>query len=323
LFRVYFLLEGDPYEMNPDGSGMTASNEGGIPSHDLHGLERWFLRFRAVQDDDYPSSNPRYELFAVSESGTAVQLTDGETSDTSGERTEVIEPNSNEGMDYNPQADPRWATDGAAVDGKVSYLGGTWAWDAVAEKWYVKECGIYVLLIDPTDLESHSPAKPTRLPIALELTDYSSSGFFVFARHSWSPDGDSMVYDEYGKGISRADESGQVWSTVQLTTDGGGPEWSPDGNDKILFVAGHIGIDVMDADGTDRTTVIPVNRRKYFLSPHWSPNGTHIVYRVQGKTRNGTPGPADVYRAEADGDNATNLTKHTDGWCTPVAWRGD
>ena len=338
---IYFEVGGtswDLYEMEPDGSGKTDLGITGYPSLfspslALHGVERWFLEFRAVEDDAYPSTNPRYELFAVSESGTAYQLTDGETNDENGERTEIIEPNSLDGMDHEPRANPRWGTDGSVADGKVSFLGGTWAWDPVDEEWYVKEHGIYVLSINPDELDSHDPARPACLPITLNLVRYSSRGLFVNTHHSWSPDGTGIAYargNAADVGIWRAVYANQSWTETRLATDGMLPEWSPDPQvDKILFVTwydqiGENRIDVMTTSGANRTTVIPQPKKssQRYNYACWSPSATYIAYQLASENRDGGF-DGDVYRAEADGDGKTNLTKDVAAFARIVAWQDE
>lgn len=343
---IYFEMSGGAdgpvlHAMNPDGSGKTALGDvpaveapayGGrprVPSHALHGLERWFLMFREVADDAYPSSNPRFELFAVSESGTSVQLTDGETNDANGDRVEIIEPNSLSGLDHEARADQRWAKNGDVVDGKVSYLAGTWAWDSVAEEWCVKEWGIYVLTIDPDDLESHTPAAPTCLSIELQLKD-AQPGLFVNTEHSWAPDGRSIAYRKGG--IRRADWVNGSWDTFQLTSDGYWPEWSPDPEvSKILFIApggesGVNSIDAVNSNGTGRTTVLSGDTRKrLFLEPRrtgWSPNASHILYELLTYWNAGR-WELDVCTAGGDGSGTSNLTTANEDPCIPVAWRSE
>jgi hypothetical protein len=337
---IYFEVGGagwDVYEMQPDGSGKTELGVEGYPSLSypslaLHGLERWFLEFREVADDAYPSTNPRYELFAVSESGTAYQLTDGETNDENGQRTEIIEPNSWDGMDHEPRSNPRWANDGSVADGKVSFLGGTWAWDSVNEEWYVKEHGIYALSIDPDDLVlgSNDPARPTCLPITLKLNPYTSRGLFTNTdHHSWSPDGSGIAYyrnNTADVGIWRADydDANDEWTEVRLVSDGAAPEWSPEPQvDKILFVGAN-GIEVMATSGANRTSVIPKLKKlsQWYAGACWSPSATHIVYQLSWEKRWGGF-DSDIYRAEADGDHKMSLTNDVETYVRLLAWQDD
>lgn len=324
-------------EMEPDGSGKTALGMTDYPmgalfggqfaaSLALHGQERWFLMFRAVEDDAYPSTNPRHELFAVSESGTAVQLTDGETNDTNGDRIEIVEPNSWDGIDHDPRASPRWATHQGVADGKVSFVGGTWAWDSVNQEWIVTEYGIYFLSIDPDDLVSgsHDPARPTCLPVTLHLNQYNSRGLFANTYYSWSPDGTGIAYQRFNTadaGIWRAVLEDETWTEIQLTTDGSAPEWSPEPQvDKILFIGART-IETMTTGGADRTTVMPKLKKldQHYEAAFWSPSATHIVYQLTGEAQRGHY--SDIYRAEADGDQKTCLTRDVGSYARPVAWR--
>ena len=48
----------------------------GEPSNALHGDQRWYLEVQFITDEFYPDGGERRELFALTEAGAAVQLTD-------------------------------------------------------------------------------------------------------------------------------------------------------------------------------------------------------------------------------------------------------
>ena len=58
--------------------------------------------------------------------------------------------------------------------------------------------------------------------------------------------------------------------------------------------------------------------KSYPWLPQWSPTGSHLVY-CQHKAN----AAENVFRVEASGANQTALTKYTQGYARPVAWRAD
>lgn len=69
------------------------------------------------------------------------------------------------------------------------------------------------------------------------------------------------------------------------------PDWSPDGT-KIAYVTNVTDITVMDADGANKTTLLPGGH------PDWSPDGTQIAYAATN----------DIWVMDADGSNPVQLT---------------
>ena len=103
--------------------------------------------------------------------------------------------------------------------------------------------------------------------------------------HSWlsnptySPDGTLTAYfDHQFDGPSQLRVMNADGTGVRVLLDGTGYHvynlaWSPDG--ERLAWAGSKGILVVGADGSGLTLAIPGG-----ADPHWSPDGTHIAYRI-------------------------------------------
>ncbi|MHC4550759.1 MAG: TolB family protein [Planctomycetota bacterium] len=308
---IYYLSDGVMHEMDTDGTDKTALTDvTGLPSQETHGGERWFLQLKPITGDTYPNDFPRYELYAVSETGTSVRLTSASD----------IEPSSTRGIDVDgtTYAIPQWAK---LDDTMVSYAAKKWANGEVVE-W-----GFYVHSIDPDDLASHTAGTPTRVPVPVDLLQPTEShGGFVNSVHGWSPDATAVIYQRWqsNRGMWGANAAGG-WTPSLLTTDVFTPHWSPNGT-KIAFEAN--GIETMNPDGSGRTTIITNlkagSRRGHVLWPCWSPTGSHLIFGVNWWKGKGAVLPvavgSDVYRAEDDGSNQVDLTGDTDAWAFPVRW---
>ena len=300
---IYFTVLGTPYTMDPEGDDTTEIDTSGEPSIALHGSERWFLQVREIAGESYPSGEPRHELYAVSESGTAVQLTDDED----------VQPN----MPYdNPgRVEPRWAAD----DTLVSYLATHWDGDTVDEG------GVYVVEVDPDDLDSHDADAPT-LVLEFTLLENTSEDYGKFLKGAcdWAPDGSAIVYGE-GAGLYRVDEADGFSDPTELDSrTAWDPRWAPEG-DKIAYKQGTGAIWTVNSDGTEAESIV-LNPKKAFNwvgNPRWSPSGTHLIYMQYGDRNMGKKFPmdlySDIYRCTAGGGGRTKLMEDA----APVSWRGE
>jgi hypothetical protein len=298
---VYYLKTGVPSRMDPDGENKQTILDyvDGLcePSVARHGpsSERWFLLPKKIPGETYPDDSRRYEIYAVSESGTTVLLTDDES----------LQPVPQYGLC------PRWSKRGSVVDGRISYV--AYRWTLVDGDW-VTSPGLYVLDVDPENLGSHQATAPQ----AVENLD-------IVLRYDWSPDGSWIVFSGESKLWKASAVDGFAsWTAL---TDGWAlnPRISADGN-RIAFET-TAGIEVMDASGSNREVIVEDPRdtkketRKVSL-PAWSPGGTHLIYMSLVISTGGSR--SDVYRCEDDGGGQTDLTSEADsGYCVPLAWRAD
>jgi len=333
---VYFKNAQTLYEMDQDGSNKTALPgvklewgwEYGPPSRELHGNERWFLQFKAVEGEEYPNGQARWYPYAISESGTAVQLSDDPN----------LEPATKPGGGSPVwQGRPRWATEDGTKDGKVSFLARKWVEDSDTGQWSVAEYGIFVASLDPSDLltaEGSLDLQWARVPVDFSARyasqDTEETNPIVDVQYDWSPGGSAIAYvDLVGDdpGIWLAEEASTSWTKTRLTTSGEYPRWSNDG-DRIAFESSS-GIHTMDSDGTDETVIVtdPAdsrNIRKYVQGARWSPNDTHLIY-LYGEWDNKRfyARRSDIYRINADGSSKTLLTGDTDRLVGIVDWCSD
>jgi Bacterial Ig domain len=323
---IYFFGDGGISEMDPDGTGRTATSAGveyySEPSTLPHG-SRWFLQVDEVSGQSYPDGRARLELFAINEAGTTrVQLTDGKI-----DASTFIEPNNNANpLEGGMRCHARW-TDG---DCKVSYLAMRTSYDGDGNR-SVQDGGPYALAVNPDSLSNHTTVAMNGAPlVALPLTPPDT--FLLAPSYAWKPDGSALVFrvppdQTMTTGMWRADASSSFANPTLLTqTDGGDYRWSPDGS-KILFNAGlETGIKVIDASGSNETLVVadPADLKKeqrFLREIDWSPNGTHIVYGYFARNLRTYAGRWDIYRATATGSGITNLTgSHETGGSYPK-WR--
>ena len=116
----------------------------------------------------------------------------------------------------------------------------------------------------------------------------------------------SMRDGESGLFVMEADGSNQTRLTSGESV---APVWSPDGC-KIVFRQWLGEIDVINADGSDQTVVVPrtgVGGPGFHYRSHFSPDGARILFTGRGlSSRN-----RDFFVVDADGSNPVNLTNNT------------
>jgi hypothetical protein len=120
----------------------------------------------------------------------------------------------------------------------------------------------------------------------------------------WSPDGAQIAF-------ARVDAVAGAWNVWVINLDGSGlrrvssafatePAWSPDGT--RLAYLGLDGIDVVNIDGTDPTTI--VGPAGLVGSPAWSPDGRRIAF-----SRHPATGQlSELYVVNSDGSGELQLT---------------
>ncbi len=134
---------------------------------------------------------------------------------------------------------------------------------------------------------------------------------------TWSPDGRSIAYTSYRRGVPDIFISNIYQGTIENPLHSRGeenflPVWSPDGT-KIAFQSnrdGHAEIYVMNRDGSAirRITNNPANDG----TPTWSPSGKQIAFTSD---RSGSP---QIYVVDADGLNLRLLTHES--YCDRPTW---
>ena len=303
---IYFRIAGQFHTMDADGANKAPvpGDVYGEPSHALHGDQRWYLEVRFIAGEFYPDGGERRELFAVTEAGAVVQLTDqGDlelvTSFTLGAT--------------------RWTPD----DEFVSWV--ALRWDGITG--LPVDAGVYVAEVDYDPVSGDvigvvaQPLDPL-VPTAF-VEDFSEVWRPLVRTHDWSPDQTAIVYDTVDGELFTADTFTGDSFLLTNTTGVGCPVWSPDGS-KIAFRVPVASIATINPDGSGEKIIIKRRSHSVFGAsmPFWSPTGEHLIYRWHpGKTQGGEFPIPDVYRAAAGGGGKTNLTADLDGGATPIAWR--
>jgi len=160
------------------------------------------------------------------------------------------------------------------------------------------------------------------LQTRLTATDSGSHENFP----AWSPDGAKMAFEVSGtnRGIYVMNADGSGLTKVSRTDERYyAPVWSPDGS-KIAITCQCIGPDesiynkifVLGVDDLQSAS-IPSGavEDEHYDSPSWSPDGQRIAFNALLEHR------LDVYVANADGSDPTQLTK--DGVSGGPAWSSD
>ncbi len=245
------------------------------------------------------------------------------------------------------QVGMQWATDDDVVDGKVSFLATRRENDVIVEH------GIYVVSLDPADLCSDSPHVPAAhgdgasfLDVALEYKENTTTHLAImWVSYDWSPDGESLVYAYVHLGVPSGlmvAHAADGWVGDLLTDSDSSasgylpsPRWSPDGA-LIAFESGRpvadypyqvFDIRTIEPDGSDEGVLLQAGDGDWLGCPRWSPSGDYLVYNRQAWPRKapkggglGVPDSIDVYRAEADGSNAVDLTGSVSDKMLGVDW---
>lgn len=300
---IYFQNGVDDVEIHtvlPDGSGL---DDGDAPFSALglpwqsptslysHDGERWFLGLGEILGASDPDGRPRYEVFAVSESGTRVQVTDATD----------VQPNSQNEEFF--RARLCWAVD----DTRISYVGRRWQ-DGV-----VVEGGIYYVDLPCDIAELATPLQtPTCIPCPLTDVDHDlRPDLFprVVASErgvDWSPDGDAVVYALAEGGLFEVDLTTGVVSN--LPTGGNRVvcvDWSPDGL-SILYEE-NAEIFSVDLVYQSRVLLIACDSKGCPEQPSYSPSGTHIVFRKRISHPNPAKSRAELRIATAEGADVTTI----------------
>jgi len=137
--------------------------------------------------------------------------------------------------------------------------------------------------------------------------------------NSWQPNGNRILYTSNESGnydiwIMNPDGSGKTQLT-SAPSDEYAMGFSPDGG-KVVYSSRKTldyisGIEdfipaiwIMDADGSKKKQLIPVDEKRYIDHPSWSPDGTKMSF----ESRNIAGDQADIVVVSSDGSNLTFLT---------------
>jgi hypothetical protein len=323
---IYYHMVDDTYwRMNTDGSQKTLifSNmpRRSEPSEHLHGGSRWFLTVLPREGERYPNGAVRKELFAVSEGGATVQLSDDPTLEPvwEGPPTDFA----TEGL---IRVHPRWTLD----DGRVSYQARRWGVNPNTGAQDVVEVGLYAidLLCDVARQPPPVAVAPYRVPISISQEQHGGYACPSGLGMDWSPDGSKVAYIYQGAAFVadlEAGTTGQLPLTPMSTNLFQALRWSPDGS-SLLLDDGHSYLETCAPNGSGFKVVATSDRKTSPGAGYWSPNSASIVFyrEIVNIMRPGhfaDPPELDVVRASASGGGEANLTGDIGGVVFPMGWR--
>jgi hypothetical protein len=326
---VYIGNRGDYYSMNSDGSALTfLFNESVVtvePSHQLHVGQRWFLQFRAILNETYPDGVQRFELFARSQLGMLVQLTDDP--DLQLADSMHMGPGSAVSVSDLGQTSPRWASD----DGAVAYLARRWQTDPNTGVSSVEEVGIYEIDFVGDVASVLAPAAPVRLNVNIPVLMDQGGGMQEMepevSGFDWSPDQSMIVYSTQQSGLFVADPL----TGLQVMMFPGGshqPRWSPD-DSQIVFIDGSF-VYLLDVTSGTVTPILDrgeadaksTKNGAIITAADWSPSNENLIFtRLIINFRAWPPlkSKSDVCRSTSTGSEETCLNLSLDhdyslGW---------
>lgn len=199
---------------------------------------------------------------------------------------------------------PNWSPDGK----KIAFCkAGTWTPDG-KEIIYLKdeEKGIYIIDID---------GKNEHLVITFPPKD-------IIYNFDWSPDGKKFVFcsSRFNGQIYTVNVDGSDLKRLTTPTSGisnEDPDWSPDG-EIIVFTSyskdpnkpkdPNNEIYIMNADGSNQTSLTDIKKGYGAFTPKWTPDGIKIIYWV-GLSPEPIPSISYLYMMNPDASNKIILTK--------------
>lgn len=293
LGNIYFWQStADPYlyaemKMAGDGSGK-AQTASGEPSYGMHDGQRWFLAFLPTE---YSGTEVvRQELFALTENGASLQLTD----------------------------DPNMVVDNVRWAKNDSFL---------SFQTFDKSTQKEALVVADVDWNSGIPV--IGLPrIVLETGYYAGDPALpAIGVYDWSPAGDELVYndirnwDSHEIRVIRFLGDGAIES--RQIGNGFNPAWAPVGA-RIAFTGYEGSIVTVQPDGSDALQITRASFDRTQLDPQWAPDGAHIACTERVRKQKGFQEPTytnNVLRTSATGGDITDLTADTEANCYVRAWR--
>ena len=220
----------------------------------------------------FPDHSPRW-----SPDGKKILFTHCTDSGCNGASLNVMNADGTNNAGVKAGLDPTWSPDGS----KIAFASIPFC--STGEP--CEENEVYTMNADGTGV--------TRLE-ATTLNGVSESDL------AWSPDGATIalrcVFEVVEVRICTMNPDGT--GLTQLTTSGGDhPDWSPDGRKIVFRTTSPTRLDVMNRDGTGRTTIVSGSDTP--SDPAWSPDGSKIVFYAQAG--------GDIFTVNPDGSGRTNV----------------
>jgi hypothetical protein len=296
------------WTMDADGSNKATLAEGSAYYQSLswekHNGQYWYLRFVIIEGPSHPDGQERYEIEAFKDDNTG-SVTIYSDASMAYQRLNWCDA-------------PFWVPG----DEYISWAGKTWT-DNGDGTFSEGSFGVYKAKVE---YSTNGDITGVEDPVLVYETgyfydDYEGINYPDLAMFSWNPSGNQLALHMEG-GIYI--DSVPAGTSPTYLTDGGWPQWSPDGSKIGFFRTKEILVINTDGSGLKSLVKVKTTKGAFHDIFHftWSPDGKYIVYTLHERNRQTWDQKTYMYTIGSDGSDNTKISGFdATVWKVSKAWR--